>query len=141
MSLDRSARWLSLPQSRGRPGRFLIGRDGLGSALARRIKDGGARNLRALYSTACFGATHAPAFVEAGFDVAAGAVGVNANAATEYPFFVGKWILGWNYENSLKPANDAFDEAQDDLARSMGFEGVDSTKIIIGDHDQKIGQR
>lgn len=110
--------------------------------FCKKVKDAGAKNLRAMYSTTCYGAHHAPHFVDIGFDVASGAVGVNTNGATEYPAFVGKWSLGWTYEKALKPDNSEFDEAQDALAVLMGFDKseVDSTKKIFGDPSQKIGK-
>ena len=50
------------------------------------------RKLRMFYTTACYGATHAQDMVQAGFTCGAGAIGVNANSATEYPAVLAKWV-------------------------------------------------
>ena len=106
--------------------------------LKDKIIASGAKNMRALYSTLCYGADHAPSFIDAVFKVASCAIKTNANVATEYPFFVGKWILGWTYKDALAPENDVFDQAQDALAKTMGFPDADSTKKIFGNGKLKI---
>jgi hypothetical protein len=108
------------------------------STLKTNILNAGVKNLRALYTTACYGADHNAEWIAAGFKVSAGAKAVNCNSGTEYPFFVAKWILGWTYEKALAPENDLVDQAQDALAKAAGFSDPDSTKKIKGDKDLKI---
>lgn len=114
------------------------------SSLRDQITSAGAKNLHALYSTACYGASHAPNFISAGFKVAAGAVGVNCNALTEYPLFVSRWILGWTFKKALDPDNSPADKAQDDLAKAMGFSAANSTanstKKIYGREDLEFNK-
>lgn len=55
------------------------------------------RKLRMLYSTACFGASHNNQWNAIGFDVSAGAVGVNANAEAEYGCVLGSWAAGASF--------------------------------------------
>jgi hypothetical protein len=89
--------------------------------------------LRLLYSTACYGASHAPDFVRAGFRVASGAIGVNANGAHDYPVELLYWGLGATYRDALKAGNAKWAiEAYDKLAVQAQFEDVCSTKIAVG---------
>jgi hypothetical protein len=108
--------------------------------LARSIKSAGVKHARMLYSTACYGASHADDFVSyAGFDVASGSKGVNANGVVEFPAFYTKWCLGYRFDKALDPENDALDRMLDSLAEHHDFDEVDSTKVIEGDESQKIG--
>jgi hypothetical protein len=89
--------------------------------------------LRMLYSTTCYGKSHALDFVAAGFTSACGSLATNANAATEFPTVLTMWAAG----SSLKKAIAAGDTSltrrvQDRAARSMGFDDADSTKEIVG---------
>lgn len=95
--------------------------------------------LRMLYSTACFGAGHAVKFVEAGFDVAAGAVGVNANSAVEYPVVLTMWQNNQKFNNCIAAGENPVTRLPaDTLARVMGFSGVNSDKVIIGNGNIRI---
>ncbi|MBL7201636.1 MAG: hypothetical protein ISS56_15965 [Anaerolineae bacterium] len=91
------------------------------------------RKLRLLYSTACYGATHAPDLVRAGFRVASGAVGVNANGAHDYPTQLLYWAMGATYKSALAAGNNKLITAvYDELARKFDFEDVNSVKIAVG---------
>jgi hypothetical protein len=119
----------------GLPGQLLFD-DGLftsaeiGSRLrAAQLPD----RLRLLYSTACYGATHAKDFVAAGFRTASGALGVNANGPYDYPAQLHHWGLGDTYRAVVKAGNNAIGTATfDGLARHLGFQDVNSEKIIEG---------
>ncbi len=89
--------------------------------------------LRLLYSTCCWGALHAPYFVEAGFKTASGSVGINANGPFDFPTQLGRWTSGYTYESAVRAANNAFMRAiHDRAAELLGFDNVDSTKEIVG---------
>lgn len=108
----------------------------LASALTQR---GVGQKLRACYSTACFGNSHAPALRNAGFKVVCGAVGVNANSATEYPQVLQHWASGDSFGDCIStgdnPATRWFWDMQ---AKRMKFGSVNSRKIITGDGDVTI---
>ena len=94
--------------------------------------------LRLLYSTACYGATHAPDFVGAGFRVASGAVGVNANQLYDYPLQLYHWGTYKTYQSAVKAGNNpALMTIQDNLARAF-FDDVNSEKIIEGKKNTRI---
>jgi len=94
--------------------------------------------LRLLYSTACYGATHAPDFVEAGFRVASGAIGVNANQLYDYPIQLYHWGTYKTYRSAVKAGSSpALMTIQDNLARAF-FDDVNSEKIIEGKKHTRI---
>ncbi len=89
--------------------------------------------LRLLYSTACFGASHAPHFVEAGFRVASGAIGSNTNGPYDYPMQLFHWGKGDTYRLAVdRGSNWIFMAIHDEVAEALGFDDVDSTKVIEG---------
>lgn len=95
--------------------------------------------LRLLYSTACYGGSHAQDFVDAGFCTASGARGTNANAAHDYSVQLASWALKRTYAQALKAGNKKmFCELYDGLARRIGFDDVDSRKVVKGDKDITI---
>jgi len=95
--------------------------------------------LRLLYSTACYGANHAPDFVGAGFRVASGAVGVNANQVYDYPLQLYHWGTYKTYESAVKAGNNpALMKMQDTLARAFFGDDVNSEKIIEGKKHTRI---
>lgn len=95
--------------------------------------------LRLLYSTACYGANHAPDFVGAGFRVASGAIGVNANQLYDYPLQLYHWGTYNTYRSAVKAGNDpALMEIQDTLARDFFGDIVNSEKIIEGKKHTRI---
>jgi hypothetical protein len=88
--------------------------------------------LRALYSTACYGASHALDFVQGGFRVASGALDVNANAIVEYPFFMDAWRDEKGFRPAIQRTPQSITAIQDSIARTLGFGDADSTKQIEG---------
>lgn len=94
-----------------------------------------AGKLRLCYSTACYGLSHAPAFIAAGFRTVIGARGVNANSATELPLLLRSWARGEPIGRALAEAdNEALRAVADGLARTVGhFPEADSTKVLVGD--------
>lgn len=89
--------------------------------------------LRLLYSTACYGATHAPDFVRAGFRLASGSVAVNANGPYDYPAQLFSWGLGQTYRMVVKAgSHPIFVASLDGVARAFGFADVNSHKAIEG---------
>jgi hypothetical protein len=98
------------------------------------IKDASLKHrLRLLYSTACFGASHAPHFVEAGFRVASGAIRSNTNGPYDYPTQLYHWGKGETYRLAVsRGSNWIFMAIHDEIAEVLGFDDVDSTKEISG---------
>jgi hypothetical protein len=91
------------------------------------------QRLRLLYSTACYGASHAPDFVKAGFRVASGSKAVNANGPYDYPAQLLNWSLGKTYRMTVQAGNAwLFREGLDAVARALGFADIDSDKVIEG---------
>lgn len=90
--------------------------------------------LRLLYSTTCYGKSHASDFTAAGFTTACGAVATNANAATEYPTVLTMWGSGSKFKDALAAGNNALTRiVQDKAAQATGFDDVNSDKAILGD--------
>jgi hypothetical protein len=95
--------------------------------------------MRLLYSTACYGAEHAIAFVNIGFRVASGAIGVNANGPWDYPVQLLCWGLGAPYQAALSAGNNRLiTRIHDWVARKLRFEDVNSTKTAAGDGATRI---
>ena len=89
--------------------------------------------LRLLYSTACYGATHAQDFVDAGFRTASGARGICANGPFDFPVQLYNWSKGKTYKSTVKAANHELGLlTHDTLISVLGFTNVDSFKIIKG---------
>jgi hypothetical protein len=98
-----------------------------------------ADRLRLLYSTACFGASHASDFVEAGFRTASGATAVCANGPYDFPTQLLKWRNNQTYKSTVKAGNNpVFRVIHDNAAKAMGFSDVNSEKIIKGKDDTRI---
>lgn len=95
------------------------------------------RQLRLLYSTACYGATHADDFVAAGFDAASGALGVNANGAIEFPIVADALADGSTHKKGIQDGSLGL-EQQDAIAKTLGFEDANSTKRIVGNGEITI---
>jgi hypothetical protein len=91
--------------------------------------------LRMVYSTACFGITHADNFVKAGFAAASGSKKVNANSPAEYPMFLSLWVAGFKFSDCINMAENrgvsiVTDAALNALFQDLG--GVNSDKHIKG---------
>jgi hypothetical protein len=92
-----------------------------------------AHRFRLLYSTCCWGARHAPHFVEAGFKTASGALGINANGPYDFPTQLSRWTKGFTYESAVRAANNELMlQVHDRAAEFFGFDDVDSMKEIFG---------
>jgi hypothetical protein len=95
--------------------------------------------LRLCYSTACFGESHAPAFLAAGFATVIGAMGINANSATELPVLLSGWGRGEPIGAVLLRADNAeLRAATDFLAQHFGFPTANSEKVLLGDPSTTI---
>jgi hypothetical protein len=92
-----------------------------------------AGRLRLLYSTACYGASHAGDFIDAGFRTASGALAVCANGPYDFPTQLLKWGTDQTYKSTVKAGNNpVFRVIHDNAAKAMGFSDVNSEKIIQG---------
>jgi hypothetical protein len=119
----------------GNPGRVYFDDMSITTAnLGERLKAADlAGRLRLLYSTACYGASHADDFVKAGFRTASGAVAVCANGPYDFPTQLLKWGTNQTYKSTLKAGNNpVFRVIHDNAAKAMGFTDVNSEKIIVG---------
>ena len=98
-----------------------------GSATAR-------AKLRTLYSTACFGLSHAQPFVDAGFEAACGAIGQCANGPVEYPQVLSMWSHGHTFKDAVNKGDDPSTRKIFDAAAWLsGFNRANSDKEIKGD--------
>ena len=89
--------------------------------------------LRLLYSTACYGATHAQDFVDAGFRTASGAEGICANGPYDLPAQLYCWKENNTYKSVVKAGNNEIALKSHDLfAKGLGFRNVNSHKIVMG---------
>jgi hypothetical protein len=89
--------------------------------------------LRTLYSTACYGLSHAQAFVDAGFDAACGAIGECANGPAEYPQVLSMWAHGHTFKDAVNKGDDpATRKIFDVVAKLSGFPNANSDKEIKG---------
>lgn len=118
------------------------------AALSAEIRELNLSNkLRLLYSTACYGLSHADDFIAAGFSAAVGAKKVNANAATEVPVLFAMWARGDRLRNAVAAGDMPLTRnASDAAARWFGrinktpwLDDVDSDKKIVGDDALTIG--
>jgi hypothetical protein len=101
--------------------------------LGAEIKSANLLPLRLLYSTACYGASHAPDFIKAGFRVASGAIATCANGPYDYPAQLLTWRKGETYRQAVKAGNHpVFLMTHDAIARAFGFDDVNSEKLIEG---------
>lgn len=96
---------------------------------------------RALYSSACYGSTHAQDFLNAGFLVASGARKVNASSAYEYPKFLSEFGAGTSFGSSVSKADNSIArESADWIAEYiLGFSNVNSRKVVLGEGSVTIG--
>ena len=142
LSYDRQNLALDLfLQLHGEPGELLFYDDKirttkLGALLKKKVYS---HPLRLLYNTSCYGDSHSEDFLQAGFITAVGAVGINSNAATEYPLFCRLWGGGrtrrqqeMSVEKLLLKADHAGPRWVADRLAQRYFTGVDSKKVIRG---------
>lgn len=104
------------------------------------LKGAGLENkLRLLYSGACYGETHAKDFLNAGFQVASGAVAVAANGFFDFPLQMYNWRAGKPYRTVLEAGNIQFGiDISDTFARAIGFKQVNSFKVAYGNTNATI---
>ncbi len=116
----------------------------LGAVLDSQRRD----RLRAVFSTACHGAGHLPAWLRAGFVVATGARGIYADGVTSVPVLFRCWAAGRTVDQCVRATNDdPTRRAQDWLAaryyawtgRPRDAERVDSTRVVGGRGEVSIG--
>mgnify|MGYP007057168433 CR=1 FL=1 len=95
--------------------------------------------LRLLYNLSCYGDTHSPDLLQAGFRVAIGSRLVNANAATEYPRFCRLWPGKGSGGREPITAAELIKKADRPLPRKVAdllarryFREVDSKKYLRG---------
>jgi hypothetical protein len=105
------------------------------------------RKFRAVFSTACFGASHCDEWLEAGFEVAAGSRQIYADAAFSYPAFIAMWTAGATFQEAVNVANAADALRVSDQAARIKFRGqrrhdlagqVDSFREVRGDGGLRI---
>jgi hypothetical protein len=108
--------------------------------LGQRLRAEGLKDkLRLLYSGACYGNSHAGDFIDAGFRVASGAIGVASNGAFDFPLQFIRWSSGEPYEAVVKAGNFQFGiDISDTVARMKGYKNVNSKKLITGDKRTRI---
>jgi hypothetical protein len=122
---------------------MLHGRDGLllfedGAVSSADLKGdllalGRQEKLRLLYSTLCYGGSHTDDLLDAGFKVAVGAIGTNANGSSEYPIALMMWAHGSTIGNAIRLGAHALTRIPADLfARAIGFADVNSVKVVRG---------
>jgi hypothetical protein len=122
----------------GSPGRLIFD-DGNGkgvsvdaTALAATFAPARAK-LRMLYSTACYGLSHAQAFVDGGFIAACGAIGECANGPVEYPQVLALWSHSHTFRDAVDKGDDpATRVIFDTVAKWSGFPHANSDKEIKG---------
>ncbi|MBI4404129.1 MAG: hypothetical protein HY537_08210 [Deltaproteobacteria bacterium] len=91
------------------------------------------KKLRALYSTACFGASQAQDWLDGGFKVVNGALKVNANGAYELPAFLKSWTEGESFGAAQDKGNQqSWRSFYDNIAQKLMSEEVDSYKEVHG---------
>jgi hypothetical protein len=66
---------------------------------------GGGGKLRALYSDACYGASHVADWLRAGFRVASGSVGVDTNWSRDLSRWMDAWTGGDRFGEGIRRAN------------------------------------
>lgn len=105
--------------------------------------------LRLLYSTACYGLSHADDFINAGFSAAVGAKKVNANAATEVPVLFTMWARGDRLRDAVAAGETPITRLPADAAarwfgrinRTSWRDEVNSDKEIAGDVELTINSK
>jgi hypothetical protein len=105
------------------------------SDLGRRLAaDGAGPKLRLLYSTACYGESHAAPLVAAGFSAVIGSKGKNTNGLSEFRKLLTEWTEGKSVEEAVHRADRPLPRMfWDFVARLNGFRQVDSQKVVTGD--------
>jgi len=90
--------------------------------------------LRALYSDACWGKLHMQSWLNAGYKVANGSSGVDANQSVDLGRFLRKWVTGTSFGEATAHANKALITRFTDWI----IKDANSVKSILGDRDISI---
>jgi hypothetical protein len=118
-----------------------VGIDEVAASL-RQLGAGQRKKFRSVFSTACYGASHLDAWLEAGFKVACGSVGICADTALSAPTHLATWSVGRPFGQCIQAANASdIGDFQDNLAREWfksnnrgaSAERVNSTRTNKGD--------
>jgi hypothetical protein len=97
------------------------------------------KKLRMYFTTACYGSSHAEDMIRAGFNCAAGPLGVCANSAVVLPEFITLWATGSAFEDCVDASqNPTLSKPFEDKAKKMGFSDVDSTNRRYGTGSVRI---
>lgn len=112
------------------------------AALIRdRLDPAARRRLRVVFSTACFGMSHADAWLRSGFSVAVGARGIYADGLTSLPVLLRAWASGHTVEEAVAASNDTPRRGRQDalaaryyrtLGRTKDADAVDSERLVDG---------
>lgn len=103
--------------------------------------------LRMVFSTACFGNTHNAKWIQSGFKVASGSLGIYADSEASLIPFLNAWKNEENFEVAIQRSNDGdIGNVADNLAKafyqSKGkpelADQVDSTRVIRGNRYIRI---
>jgi hypothetical protein len=100
---------------------------------------------RAVFSTACFGATHLNMWTNVGFSAACGSAGIYADSAVSFAPLVAKWASEATFAETVQLANSVGDVA-DDVSKAYynanrrpdRAERVDSTRTIGGNGQVRL---
>ncbi len=143
LSNDRRIRAVDLfLQLHGKPGSvYFYDRQVMTRRLSLAIRKAALKDcLRIVYNTSCYGDSHSGDLLSAGFKAAVGSIGVNANAASEYPVFCRYWPgTGRNRRNKpglaelIKKADRQGPRLFADRLAGRYFKDVDSRKNVRGD--------
>lgn len=85
--------------------------------------------LRMMYSDACWGTFHTKYWLEAGYKVANGSKGVDANKSADLKRFLKQWTNGASFEEAIEFANRAPITALTDFL----LKDANSIKTVVGD--------
>lgn len=102
--------------------------------VAQEIRSLGLTKLRAMFSDACYSGSHRDTWLEAGFKVAAGAVGVDSNQGRDVGIFFRRWVAGQPFKRSVRAANRELTYRLFDLTQRNG----NSFKVWRGNGDITI---
>ena len=122
--------------------------DEVRQAIVNGLSSSDRAKLRAVFSTACYGASHRSDWRGAGFNVASGSRKIYADSALSYGAFLAAWASGQSFASAINIANgsdplDAQDQAATPVLRQFGFseeqaKDVDSFRVILGTGDLTI---
>ncbi len=108
--------------------------------IVRKLSSRRRAKLRAVFSTACYGASHRAAWRGAGFKVVSGSRRIYADSAVSYPAFLTVWARGRAFEDAVAAANKADPlRVQDGLAKPIlkkwgisQWRDVNSVRLVSG---------